>query len=86
MKNLAICYENGEGTGKDLEKAFHWYQKAAENDNTGAMDNLAICYYHGEGTEKNLEKAFHWYQKAAENGDENAMKNLAQQKMAMKKQ
>ncbi|CAB4428138.1 unnamed protein product [Rhizophagus irregularis] len=30
MNSLAIYYENGEGTEKNLEKAFYWYQKAAE--------------------------------------------------------
>ncbi|RGB30585.1 hypothetical protein C1646_817829 [Rhizophagus diaphanus] len=77
MNNLAVHYKNGEGIEKNLEKAFHWYQKAAENGHTGAMNNLANGYYNGEGTEKNLEKAFHWYQKAAENGQEHAMFNLA---------
>ncbi|GBB99141.1 hypothetical protein RclHR1_03430002 [Rhizophagus clarus] len=70
---LALCYENGEGTEVDLEKAFCWYQKAAENGNAKAMFNLALCYENGEGTEVDLEKAFCWYQKAAENGDTNAM-------------
>ncbi|RGB28202.1 hypothetical protein C1646_819278 [Rhizophagus diaphanus] len=77
MFNLANRYYNGKGIEKNLEKAFHWYQKAAENGYTGAMNNLAYMYYNGEGTEKNLEKTFHWYQKAAENGDEKAMFNLA---------
>ncbi|GBC27568.1 kinase-like domain-containing protein [Rhizophagus irregularis DAOM 181602=DAOM 197198] len=77
MNNLGIHYENGEEKEKNLEKAFHWYQKAAENGNTDAMNNLAILYKNGEGTEKNLEKAFHWYQNAAENGKENAIFNLA---------
>ncbi|PKC53983.1 hypothetical protein RhiirA1_478196, partial [Rhizophagus irregularis] len=31
MFNLANRYYNGKGTEKNLEKAFHWYQKAAEN-------------------------------------------------------
>ena len=75
MNNLAICYYNGEGTEKNLERAFYWYQKAAENGYINAMYNLATCYYNGEGTEKNLERAFYWWQKAAENGDEVAMKN-----------
>ncbi|RIA87861.1 hypothetical protein C1645_265247 [Glomus cerebriforme] len=29
MNNLANCYKN-VGTEKNLEKAFYWYQKAAE--------------------------------------------------------
>ncbi|POG66267.1 hypothetical protein GLOIN_2v1780764 [Rhizophagus irregularis DAOM 181602=DAOM 197198] len=77
MFNLANCYKNGEGTEKNLEKAFHWNQKAAENGYDKAMFNLALCYEDGEGTEKNLEKALHWYQKAAENGVKEAMFNLA---------
>ncbi|EXX52258.1 Skt5p [Rhizophagus irregularis DAOM 197198w] len=77
MFNLAKRYYNGEGTEKNLEKAFYWYQKAAENGYEKAMHNLAICYVNGEGTEKNLEKAFYWYQKAAENGLTNSMHNLA---------
>src|SRR6266498_2153131 len=52
---------------KNLEKAFYWYQKAAENGHIKAQYNLAILYEDGEGTEKNLEKAFYWYQKVAEN-------------------
>ncbi|RIA78640.1 hypothetical protein C1645_842787 [Glomus cerebriforme] len=77
MNNLAIFYENGFGTEENLEKAFYWYQKAAENGNSDAMCNLAIFYENGFGTEENLEKAFYWCQKAAEIGDQNSMNNLA---------
>src|SRR5205823_5043060 len=69
MNNLALCYKNGKGTEKDLEKTFYWFQKAAKGDHINAQYNLALSYYNGEGTEKNLEKAFYWCQKAAENGN-----------------
>ncbi|UZO07249.1 uncharacterized protein OCT59_027541 [Rhizophagus irregularis] len=59
MFSLANNYKNGEGTEKNLEKAYYWYQKAAENGDEEAMFSLAICYNNGEGTEKNLEKGFY---------------------------
>src|SRR6185369_1807472 len=48
---LANMYYNGEGTEKNLEKAFHWYQKAAKYGSKEAMFHLANMYYNGEGTE-----------------------------------
>ena len=45
--NLALLYENGEGTEKNLEKAFYWYQKVAENGHDFAQN----IYEKGEGTE-----------------------------------
>ncbi|GES99793.1 kinase-like domain-containing protein [Rhizophagus clarus] len=77
MYDLAVCYVKGEGIEINLERAFYWYQKAAENGIKEVMIDLAGCYENGEGTEKNLEKAFYWNKKAAENGDEKAIFNLA---------
>src|SRR5688572_8799006 len=65
--NLAISYENGEGTEMNLKKA--------ENGNI-AQKNLGWIYENGFGAEKNLEKAFYWYQKAAENGNIDAQHRL----------
>jgi TPR repeat protein len=59
--HLALHYYYGEGTEKDLGKAFYWYQKAAKGGNVKAMHGLAFRYYYGEGMEKDLEKAFYWY-------------------------
>jgi TPR repeat protein len=59
MYNLALCYINREKTEKNLGKAFHWYQKAAEGGIVESMHNLALCYINGEGTEKDLRKVFH---------------------------
>src|SRR5438045_2325730 len=69
----AFLYQNGGRTEENLEKAFYWFQKAAENGNGDAMNNLATCYENGKGTEKNLEKAFYWFQKAATNGKINKL-------------
>ncbi|RIA79337.1 kinase-like domain-containing protein [Glomus cerebriforme] len=91
MYNLAICYCNGYGTEKNLEKVSYWLQKIlekdfyflqkmAENAEYGNMDdamfNLAKYYGNGFGTEKNLEKAFYWFQKAAEHDNEKAINSL----------
>ncbi len=67
MNNLAVCYKNGEGIEKNLEKAFYWYQKTAENGVKVTQFNLATLYLDGERTEKNLEMSIYWLQKAAEN-------------------
>ena len=49
------------GKKKNLEKAIHWYQKAAENGNKFAQCNLGICYQYGDGVKKDETKAFNWY-------------------------
>ncbi len=62
--NLASLYYEGEGTEKNLKKAFYWYQKAAENGYIYAQFNFGCLY----DKEKNLEKAFYWYQKVVDYG------------------
>jgi len=54
---------------RNLEMAFDWCQKVAENGNVRAQNNLGILY---EKVRKNLEKAFYWYQKAVKNGNDYA--------------
>jgi hypothetical protein len=66
MYNLAVCFNNGEGIEKNLEKAIYWNQKAAENGNDETMFNLANYYRNEEEIEMNLEKAFYLWQKGAE--------------------
>ena len=48
---LATSYYNGEGTEKDLKKAFHWYRKAAENGNIKAQHDLTNLCKNSEETE-----------------------------------
>ena len=75
--NLAVCYDDGEGTAVNKPEAFHWYKAAAEQGFAKAQFNLAGCYDKGEGTVVNKSEAFHWYKAAAEQGIADAQFNLA---------
>jgi TPR repeat protein len=74
--NLAMKYSENP-TKENLDLAFFWYQKAANNGNTAAMNNLANMYYHGQSVKKDYKKAFELYFKAATFGDYIAQFNLA---------
>lgn len=66
LNNLALMYKNGLGVPMDLEKAFGYFRKSAEQGFVLAEFNLAGMYQSGKGTAKNPEKALEWMQKAAE--------------------
>ncbi len=68
------CYEKNK-IG-DLEQAFYWYKKAAEQGHLESQKTLGNFYEYGKGVKKNLEKAFFWYKKAAEQGDFEAQCNF----------
>jgi len=74
--NLAMKYSENP-TNENLKRAFFWYQKAALNGNTQAMNNLASMYYYGHSVKKDYKKAFELYFKAASFGDSIAQFNLA---------
>lgn len=73
MNNLGDQYYYGNGVDQDYEKAFEWYEKAADAGSADAMTVLGNMYKNGEGIEQDFEKAEEWYQKAADAGDWLAM-------------
>ncbi|KAG9294777.1 hypothetical protein G9A89_004052 [Geosiphon pyriformis] len=77
QNSLAICYDNGEGTTRNSEKAFELYSKAAEAGDLNAQNNLALCYINERGMTRNSEKAFELYSKAVKAGHLDAQYSLA---------
>ena len=73
---MGICCRYGCGTERNLEKAFEWHHKSAEQENGIAMHIVAFCYENGQGVAQSCRKAFEWYEKSAALGDSDAMYNL----------
>lgn len=76
MERLAHCYEHGIGTVSDIQKALHYYQRAADDGNADAL------YRMGKGAETgNLQPvdtaaAVGYYRLAAKKGHVDAMAAL----------
>ncbi|MDP8232272.1 MAG: tetratricopeptide repeat protein, partial [Candidatus Zophobacter franzmannii] len=73
--SLGMCYEFGQGVEADIDEAFKWYLKAAENGNDEApasLSEIADTFYENE----EYEKAVPLYQKAADFDDAYAQYSL----------
>ncbi|CAI2170833.1 15749_t:CDS:2 [Funneliformis geosporum] len=70
-------YNYGKVIKKDINKAFEWYNKSAEQEYSNAQNDLGYFYEKGICIQKNEEKAFYWYQKSANNKNNIAQCNLA---------
>ncbi len=78
MFRLGYMYDIGKGTKKDITKAKHWYELAAQDDIPAAIYNLGYMYQHGEGVNVDLNKARALYLRSADLGLLPAMYRLAQ--------
>ena len=76
QKQLGVCYANGMGVKKDLNKAFAWFLSSAEQWNADARFYVANCYEHGMGVEKDDMQASAWYEKAAYLGHKKSLSHL----------
>lgn len=61
----------------DHTKAFHWMQRAADQNHIWAQTALAEMYRKGRGTATNMDEAVRWYEAAAKGGNEWADYELA---------
>jgi TPR repeat protein len=75
---VAELYEKGWGVGQDYSKAHKWFEKAADDGNTGAMIHLGCLYEQGLGVAQDYGKALEWFQKAVDAGNTDTMINLDQ--------
>ena len=62
---------------KNLEKAFEYYKKSADQGYAKAQFNLAICYENSNGVDKDLKKAMKLYELSAKQGNADAKKQIA---------
>jgi TPR repeat protein len=60
----------------NYEKAFEWYEKAAEQGRAEAQYNLGVMYYHGQAVDQDDSMAMRWYAKAAAQGDVDAQARI----------
>jgi hypothetical protein len=74
--NLAILYQDGTGTPKNLEKQFYWHLQAAKNGVTDSKYLLADCYLTERGTSQDFKKAVYWLEQASNEGHANAKTRL----------
>jgi TPR repeat protein len=74
--NLAVMLAKGQGGPADVEGAFLWFRRAAEQSLPEAEIALAECYRLGRGTAIDPVVAREWYERAARHGSEPAARWL----------
>jgi TPR repeat protein len=63
------CYETGSGCAADFGKAKEFYEMAARQGDSPAMDRLGVLYYQGgPGLRKDEKQSFEWFLRAASFG------------------
>lgn len=73
---LAEMYYQGEGLPLDMDEAYVWARKSADQDVVHAQLLVAVMYSKGQGVDQDAGEAAYWYEKAAEQGDPSAQYTL----------
>jgi TPR repeat protein len=77
---MGMFYQAGDkipsGLEADPAEAVKWYQKAAEQDHTEAIQHLATLNARGMGIDQDDAEAVRWYRKGAELGNADCMWGL----------
>lgn len=59
----------GEGVEKNVTDAIIWYEKAALQNNTRALNGLGFIYFMGGDVSQNQTKGYEYFKRAADKGD-----------------
>lgn len=70
--NLGRYYFERREIKGNIDKAFYWFDKVAENSNAEIQYEIGVCYDLCD----NEDRAFYWYKKAAEKGNKEAQQDL----------
>ncbi len=56
QNKIGVMYSNGKGVKQDLNEAFNWYKKSADQNNVWGLYNLAEEYFSGKTVKKDFVK------------------------------
>ena len=71
MVTLGDIHADGKDLPKNMDEAYGWYERAAQEGSGDGMVRLGDMYFQGRGVDKNADEAVYWYQEAVrENNDE----------------
>ncbi|KRX07024.1 hypothetical protein PPERSA_07187 [Pseudocohnilembus persalinus] len=65
---LGLCYKNSKGKEKDLELAFEYINKAANQGDRRALYEIGDMYYWGQGVHENEQECHYYYNLSAQRG------------------
>ncbi len=66
--NLAIMYQQGQGTEQNYTRALELYKQTADFGSGHAMHNIGLMYASGTGVTQDYTEAIYWFKKAVEAG------------------
>lgn len=64
IRQLAVCYANGDGVEKNEGKAYELMSRAAKAGDGEAMYRLSLFFRRGRGVDRDLAKADEWLKKS----------------------
>ena len=65
LNNLGVIYFEGESVKEDKQKAFHYFSRAANENNANSLYSLGAIYTNGTIVHKDMNKAVYYFSRSA---------------------